>query len=108
MDGEAGWWTTSGNTGLLPLARVMGVGRQQHDNLTDQAPSSSCSPSVDELLNGKRLVPPSSPTVDELAYTSWQSLDDIISVVSPPYMLPGRGILMKFDDVKINNYKQLF
>ena len=27
MDGEAGWWTTSGNIGL---ARVMGVGRQQH------------------------------------------------------------------------------
>ena len=29
MDGEAGWWTTSGNIGLAPLARVMGVGRQQ-------------------------------------------------------------------------------
>ena len=29
MDGEAGWWTTSGNIGLHPLARVMGVGRQQ-------------------------------------------------------------------------------
>ena len=29
MDGEAGWWTTSGNIGLPPLARVMGVGRQQ-------------------------------------------------------------------------------
>ena len=28
MDGEAGWWTTSGNIGLPPLARVMGVGRQ--------------------------------------------------------------------------------
>ena len=28
-DGEAGWWTTSGNIGLPPLARVMGVGRQQ-------------------------------------------------------------------------------
>ena len=26
---EAGWWTTSGNIGLPPLARVMGVGRQQ-------------------------------------------------------------------------------
>ena len=32
MDGEAGWWTTSGNIGLPPLARVMGVGRQQHGN----------------------------------------------------------------------------
>ena len=31
MDGEAGWWTTSGNIGLPPLARVMGVGRQQQD-----------------------------------------------------------------------------
>ena len=30
MDGEAGWWTTSGNIGLPPPARVMGVGRQQH------------------------------------------------------------------------------
>ena len=29
MDGEAGWWTASGNIGLPPLARVMGVGRQQ-------------------------------------------------------------------------------
>ena len=29
MDGEAGWWTTSGNIRLPPLARVMGVGRQQ-------------------------------------------------------------------------------
>ena len=28
--GEADWWTTSGNIGLPPLARVMGVGRQQH------------------------------------------------------------------------------
>ena len=33
MDGEAGWWTTSRNIGLPPLARVMGVGRQQHNNL---------------------------------------------------------------------------
>ena len=31
MDGEAGWWTTRGNIGLPPLARVMGVGRQQLD-----------------------------------------------------------------------------
>ena len=30
MDGEAGWWTTSGKIGLPPLARVMEVGRQQH------------------------------------------------------------------------------
>ena len=29
MDGEAGWWTTIENIGLPPLARVMGVGRQQ-------------------------------------------------------------------------------
>ena len=29
MDGEADWWITSGNIGLRPLARVMGVGRQQ-------------------------------------------------------------------------------
>ena len=31
MDGEAGWWTTSGKIEFYhpPLARVMGVGRQQ-------------------------------------------------------------------------------
>ena len=29
MDGEADWWTTSRKFGLPPLARVMGVGRQQ-------------------------------------------------------------------------------
>ena len=34
MYGEAGWWTTSGNIGLPPLARVMGVGRQQQLNYT--------------------------------------------------------------------------
>ena len=33
MDGEAGWWTTSGNIGLPPLARVMGVGRQQQQGV---------------------------------------------------------------------------
>ena len=32
MDGEAGWWTTSGNIGLPPLARVMGVGRPQQQS----------------------------------------------------------------------------
>ena len=31
MDGEAGWWTTSRNIGVPPLARAMGVGRQ-HNN----------------------------------------------------------------------------
>ena len=31
MDEEAGWWATSGKIGLPPLARVMGVGRQQQD-----------------------------------------------------------------------------
>ena len=29
MNGEPGWWTTSGKIGLPPLARVMGVGRQK-------------------------------------------------------------------------------
>ena len=33
MDGEAGWWTTSGNIGLPPLARAMGVGRQQQSGV---------------------------------------------------------------------------
>ena len=35
MDGEAGWWTTIGNIGLPPLARAMGVGRQQQERLLD-------------------------------------------------------------------------
>ena len=35
MDGEAGWWTTCGNIGLPPLARVMGVGRQQQEESDD-------------------------------------------------------------------------
>ena len=35
MDGEAGWWTTSWNIGLPPLARAMGVGRQQHETDDD-------------------------------------------------------------------------
>ena len=35
MDGEAGWWTTSRNIGLPPLARVMGVGRQQQQKETN-------------------------------------------------------------------------
>ena len=35
MDGEAGWWTTSGKIGLTRLANVKGVGRQKqpHTNL---------------------------------------------------------------------------
>ena len=40
MDGEAGWWTTSGNIGLPPpLARVMGMGRQQQHDLVIMAPT---------------------------------------------------------------------
>ena len=38
MDGEAGWWTTSGNIGLPPLARAMGVGRQQQWTQANVAP----------------------------------------------------------------------
>ena len=34
MDGEAGWWSTSGNIGLPPLARAMGVGRQQQNKVS--------------------------------------------------------------------------
>ena len=33
MDGKTGWWTTSGKIGPPPLARVMGVGRQQHQRM---------------------------------------------------------------------------
>ena len=43
MDGEAGWWTTSGNIGLPPLARVMGVGRQQQQQLQKRMSKASMS-----------------------------------------------------------------
>ena len=36
MDGEAGWWTTSGKIGLPSLARVMGVGRKHQDSRFDK------------------------------------------------------------------------
>ena len=53
MDGEAGWWTTSGNIGLPPLARAMGVGRQQHLMLflsqSQQPEVSSCESTVNGL-----------------------------------------------------------
>ena len=39
MDGEAGWWTTSGNIGLPPLARAMGVGRQQQQQQHSDLPT---------------------------------------------------------------------
>ena len=33
MDGEACWWTTSGNIRIPPLAKVVGVGRQQQQHV---------------------------------------------------------------------------
>ena len=47
MDGEAGWWTTSGNIGLAPLARVMGVGRQH--SLLIRAATTSTSGTLNDL-----------------------------------------------------------
>ena len=47
LDGEAGWWTTSGITGLPPLARVMRVGRQQQPRFQSQSLSSSQTTSRD-------------------------------------------------------------
>ena len=35
MDGEASWWTTSGDIGLPPLVRDMGVGRQQQHHMLE-------------------------------------------------------------------------
>ena len=37
MDGEAGWWTTSGTVGFPLLVRVMGVGRQQQQSESKRA-----------------------------------------------------------------------
>ena len=56
MDGEAGWWTTSGNIGLPPLARVMGVGRQQQ-----QEPSSLHNSKHTKHTKGKGIQPNGSP-----------------------------------------------
>ena len=66
MYGEAGWWTTSGNIGLPPLARVMGVGIQ-HNNCSaagpDGIPSSLLVNSATELAitpvfkSGDRTAP---------------------------------------------------
>ena len=50
MDGEAGWWTTSGNIGLPPLARAMGVGRQQQ-----QFAFNSSSDNYSHMFNRYRL-----------------------------------------------------
>ena len=44
MDGEAGWWTTSGNIGLPPLARAMGVGRQQQQQMPTKPKCPKLSP----------------------------------------------------------------
>ena len=48
--GEAGWWTTSRNIGLHPLARVMGVGRQQ------QHVNDSCLISLDTSTVSRQQV----------------------------------------------------
>ena len=50
MDGEDGWWTTSGNIGLPPLARVMGVCRQQHNQLIHNYRSISVLPFFSEIF----------------------------------------------------------
>ena len=60
MDEEAGWWTTSGNIGLSPLARVMGVGRQQH--------------SADFTLRKKQFLDFSLLSARCFPYKEWASL----------------------------------
>ena len=55
MDGEAGWWTTSGNIGLPPLARVMGVGRQQQHKWRDRNNHKRDSLSVSHIPAARRL-----------------------------------------------------
>ena len=50
VDEEAGWWTTSRKIRLPPLARVMGVARQQHHSALD---ASLCTHSLDPCLWGE-------------------------------------------------------
>ena len=55
MDGEAGWWTTSGNIGLPPLARVMGVGRQQQQQQLYITQDSTLCRVIQNLLSNRRF-----------------------------------------------------
>ena len=48
MEREAGWWTTSGNIRLPPLARVMGVDRQQHNMMDNRVLNNQPLPINDE------------------------------------------------------------
>ena len=53
MDGEAGWWTTSGKIGIHPLARAMGVGRQQQHPSDDDL---ECPSDTESDYNCHRLM----------------------------------------------------
>ena len=55
MDGEVGWWTISGNIGLPPLARVMGVGSQQQHLIRDHY-SIECTIQQSTPLQNREIV----------------------------------------------------
>ena len=51
IDGEAGWWTTSGKIRLHPLAMVMVVGRQQHGTNDNDCQENDCQENVQMTTN---------------------------------------------------------
>ena len=52
IDGKVDWWTTSGNIGLPPLARVKGVGTQQQHVLIVELKDVDC---IQFLVNLQQL-----------------------------------------------------
>ena len=49
IDGEAGWWTTSGKIKLPPLEKVMGEGRQEQIYLLENCSSQIAVLSAEEI-----------------------------------------------------------
>ena len=62
MDGEGGWWTSSGKIGLTPLSKVMGVDRQQQhvkdicNTLSEQFAFNASSENYSHKFNRHRLT----------------------------------------------------
>ena len=80
MDGEAGWWTTCGNIGLPPLARVMGVGRQQQHRPNIPPPSTPSSP-LPSPSQPEPSTQPSFSTPSETVHAESSEQKQLVDVV---------------------------
>ena len=78
MDGEDGWWTTSGNIGLPPLARVMGVGRQQQPTFQAQSLSSSQTRSRDAKPTQHIEITHPQSSIQNWRSTRWRPVTNTI------------------------------